>query len=404
MVPHTHDPTYQIPPLAPTDEWDMEEVLVETRVASGLFLPLVRRQAPRVQAPRRAADESSRGLRIDIAITPRREFPPPAQAHVTEFGGAVVKLEPVHEEAPFHANMVIEHSDLQLPEVPEALQGEGKNWGKGGHTPQLWLWGIGIAIGVLLVTALTIHNSFLIDRKKSSAKPLELAVEAKVDEIKGFEIGGSSEETARNLAAAYAKTKTPEEVLPLIRHAERLAARLKLDWQPWNAPPNWQPAIEHTWEVSVKGGICHGVLRGQKPDFSRYAMYFVCVGQTLQIDWEATQGLGDAKFATLERGVGSGGVIRAYVMPENFYSLIFPESVFRSYKILAPDREQVIWGYVKLGTPAEAAMQKVFETEKLAGKANVELSLTLRLTPCPKGAKKNQWIIGEMLHIDWVSP
>ncbi|MEI6656401.1 MAG: hypothetical protein WCP45_16685 [Verrucomicrobiota bacterium] len=404
MAPHTHDTPYQSPPLAPVDEWEMEEVLVETQVAGNVELPTRRRLEPRVQARTQAPKESSRGLRIDVALAPRRNSPTPVQVQLKEFGGAVVKLEPLPEEAPFHANKVIAKSDRPEPAAPEELQGEGKNWGKKSHAPQLWLWCIGIAIGVLLVAALTINELFLIDRKKSSARPLELAAEAKVDEVKGFEIGGSSEETARNLAAAYAKAKTPEEVYPIIRHAARLAARLKLDWQPWNAPPNWQPTNEHAWEVSVKGGICHGVLRGQKPDFSRYGLYFVCEGETLQIDWEATQGLGDTDFATLNRGLGSGGVIRAYLTPENFYSLVFPEAEYAAYKMLAPDRSLVIWGYVKLGTPAETALQKVFEAEKHADAPLLEQAVTLRLTPPPKGAQKNQWLIGEMLHIDWVSP
>ena len=33
-----------------------------------------------------------------------------------------------------------------------------------------------------------------------------------------------------------------------------------------------------------------------------------------------------------------------------------------------------------------------------------EQAVTLRLTTPPAAAQKNQWLIGEMLHIDWVSP
>jgi hypothetical protein len=195
-----------------------------------------------------------------------------------------------------------------------------------------------------------------------------------------------------------------DEVLPLIRDADRLAARLKRDWQAWNVPENWQTPFTAEWQVSSQGGRSYGLLAGRKPDFSRFNAYFIRDGEKFLLDWEATQGLGDAAFDTLQRGVGSGGVVRAFVTPENFYSLKFPESEFRSYKVLAPDREQVIWGYVKLGSPEAAALSQVFQTGVILDSANSEQPMTLRILPSPEGSLKNQWIIGEMLHIDWVSP
>jgi len=63
-----------------------------------------------------------------------------------------------------------------------------------------------------------------------------------------------------------------------------------------------------------------------------------------------------------------------------------------------------VWGYVKSDDPAAAALLKVFESAKNDGELPTEQAMTLRLTPPPAGAQKNQWLIGEMLHIDWVSP
>ena len=404
MASDIHDTTYYPLAVAPADVWDMEERPVEIQGACGTLLPATRRLESRRQAPARMMNEGSRGLRIDIAVATRKDPATPTKAEIKQFGGAVVKLEPLHHEEPFQANKVIPVGERVTQEGPRELQGEGKDWGNAHAPPRFWLWSAGVAIALALIAALAYHELYLIDRKQVPGRALELVEEAKVDEVEGFEIGGTSEETARSMAAVYAKAKTPEEVMPLIRNAERLSARLKLDWQPWNGPDNWQAELGHTWEVSVKGGICHGLLCGQKPDFSRYGMFFVCEEGSLRIDWEATQGLGDADFATLNRGVGSGGVIRAYLTPETFYSLVFQEAEYAAYKMLAPDRDLVIWGYVKHGTPAETALRKVFEAEKHADAPLLEQAVTLRLAPPPKGAQKNQWLIGEMLHIDWVSP
>ena len=344
------------------------------------------------------------GLRIDFKMAARKEPVTGEQVPIPDGGGEVVRLEQALEEGPFQASKVISKVPQTAPDEPHDLHGEGKDWGKARKHPLRWLVAGGLGVGILVVTALAIQELFLMHRKPPHTAPIEWIEEAPLAEVQGFEIDGASEAEARLLIAAYAKAQTPEEVLPLIRNAARLSPRLKLDWQPWHAPPSWEPARTAAWTVTADGGICHGLMSGWKPDFSRFGVYFVREEGSLRIDWEATQGLGDASFATLQRGLGTGGLIRALVAPENFYSLTFPETEFRSFKVLAPDREQVVWGYVKLSSPEEAALLHVFEASKALETTAAEQAMTLRLTPAPEGSQKNQWIIGEMLHIDWVSP
>jgi len=393
MTPKFHDPNNHAPPVSAADVWDDGDGLIQqARQAGGVRLPTKRVLAVRGPATANTGHPEPPGLRIDFPQAARKAPASEPPVPIKEYGGEVVKLEQVFAEAPFQAAKVIPPPASPAREEPRESHGDAKNWGKVRHHPLRWLVAAGIGVGGVLVAALATQELLLAPKPKPQKAHLELVEEVKIDDLNGFELDGPCQENARALLAAYAKATTPEEVLPLIRDAARLTHRLQHDWQPWQAPADWLPARDAAWQVSAEGGRSHGRLSGRKPDFSPYRAYFVREGEALRIDLEATEGLGDTTFAVLERGIGAGGVVRAYLTPENFYSLTFPETAFRSYKLLAPDREQVVWGYVKLGSPTAAAL------------LTVDAPMTLRLTAAAAGAQKNQWLIGELLHIDWVSP
>jgi len=343
-------------------------------------------------------------LRINVQTVARQAVPTAPAVPIKEYGGEVVRLEQALVEGPFQAAKMIPAQPLDAVQGSRELQGEGQDWGHARPHPLRWLVIAGAGVGGVLVAALATQELLLAPKSKAQSTGLELIEESQVEQLQGFELDGPSEENARSLLATFAVATTPEAVLPLIRDAPRLTRRLTQDWQPWQVPANWLPARNATWQISAEGGKNHGCLSGHKPDFTPYQVFFVREGQALRIDWEATEGLGDATFAMLAKGRGTGGIIRTYATPENFYSLVFPESKFHSYKLLAADREQVVWGYVKSDDPAAAALLKVFESARNDGDPPKEQAVTLRLAPPPAGTQKNQWLIGEMLHIDWVSP
>ncbi|MCX6877193.1 MAG: hypothetical protein NTW21_25795 [Verrucomicrobia bacterium] len=404
MNPNFLEPLHhETPPVASIGVWDDAEDHAENGVCAGFFLPGKRVPEARGQAAPHGRNKAQLGLRIDFKMAVRSAATRPVPGK--SFGTEVVKLEPVYDEGPFQANKVISAGQPVVQEERRRdLHGEGKEWGKVCKHPMRWLTVSGAGVGVLLVAALAIHELCLAERQQIQAEPVPLIEETPVEDVTGFEIDGSSEQDARALLADYAKAKTPEEVLPLIRDATRLVRQLKQEWRPQNVPAAWEPPREAAWEVTAQGGKSHGLLSGRMPDFARFCVYFVREGAALKIDWEATQGLGEVSFETLQKGLGSGGVIRTFVSPVDFYSLTFPEAEFRSFKMLSPDREQIVWGYVQRGTPAEAALLKGCESTESLDATLLEQAMTLRMTPGPKGSQKNQWIIGEMLHIDWVSP
>jgi hypothetical protein len=409
MAPILHDPVTQTNSATLTDEWDHAPVPATGNVLSGQVLPTKRVRRHAGQPAANIKSKAKFGVLIDIKsaarTAPQAEAPaaPPAAIHNSD--DTVVKLEPLSEAGPFQANKVIPAMELTPQAAPLRLHGEGKDWGYARKHPLLWLLGGGLGVAASVIAALAVQELYLMQRQKLKAHPGAWLQVEKVEVAQRAEIDELSEESARTMVAAYATADTPAKVLPLIRDAERLASRLTHDWQPWNAPPTWQPARDAEWKVSAEGGKCHGLLSGLKPDFAKFRVCFVREGENLRIDWEATEGMGDTSFDALQRGVGSGGLVRAYIAPENFYSITYPDAQFCSFKMLAMDREQVIWGYARVGSPEAEAMLKVFAAKEfLGGMASAEQAMTVRLAPGLKGSQKNQWLIGELLHIDWVSP
>ncbi|MEI7954308.1 MAG: hypothetical protein WCJ66_03980 [Verrucomicrobiota bacterium] len=405
MATNLHDPNNHAPPVAADDVWD--DGAGWSRQSHDTGAGVLPRKRQRVwQAP--TSSESSNtvisGLRINVESVARPTAASSPSLSIKEYGGEVFRLEQPLAEAPFQAAIVIPAMTLSAPQDPSELEGESKDWGKARQHPLRWLVIAGMGVGGVLVAALATQELLLSPKSKTLSNPLELVQEEKVEEMQGFEPDGPCEENARSLLAAYAKATTPEAVLPLIRNSTRLSPRLTQNWHPWLAPAEWFPSRNAAWEVSAEGGVCHGRLSGSKPNFAPYRAYFVREGESLRIDWEATEGISDAPFTSLARGIGAGGVVRCHATPENFYSLTFPEEQYRSYKLLAADLEQVVWGYVKLENPSAAALLKVFEAAKNEDDAPADRPMTLRLAPAPAGAQKNQWIIGELLHIEWVSP
>lgn len=396
---------HQSRPVPPEDVWAEDAVLAAPGTLAGLVSPGIPMRIPPPHPNPTSSKKRGRGrLLINVRSSAPGGHQTESRVPIKLFGAGVVRLEPDYEDGPIQSTPVTGTIELEQREDLRGLHGEGKDWGKALKSRHFWLLAGGAGVGALLVAALAIHELFLVNRENKKALPIELVEEANIEEVKGFEIGGTSEECARSMVALYAKAKTPQEVLPLIRNAQRLGARLNRDWQAWNASPDWQPSRNGTWVVSAEAGICHGSLTGQKPDFSMFRVYFVREGESLRIDWEATQGIGDVAFETLQRGVGTGGEIRAYISPANYYSQTFPESDYRSFGVASPDREQALWAYVKRKSPADAALLKVFDTGEVMGASTAEQPMTLRLTHGPDGSQKNQWLIADMLHIDWVSP
>jgi hypothetical protein len=366
------------------------------------------------------------GLRIGTQMRVRHRGPGTTEVDGGDSQTDVVKLECPSPEQPFQASQII-----PSPAEPDASAGS-----RAGHPPwkirfhHVPRWLVGGALGVtsVLAFALVAQERWLREVPEDQAPQVELAdEEALPQQVEGFESTGTSEREARELLETYARARTVAQVLPLVRDHQALETRIARDWQPWGATTSWKGVWAASWELCSEDGRSFGVLVGRRPDFSTYRAYFVRENGALRLDWEATEGQSAASFDLLVRGSGTGGAVRTLVKPDFYYTPTFPENRYQCFKLTSPDRQQVIWAYAEHDGAAASRIMGYFETAtfldadgdelqkalrhwrwrnlptRTGEQGNPELPMTLRLAPPPKGAQKNQWLIPEMLHNEWVS-
>ena len=120
------------------------------------------------------------------------------------------------------------------------------------------------------------------------------------------------------------------------------------------------------------------------------------------MDWKATTGHSSADYSLLKKGEGDGAEIRAILSPGDFHTFTLPEGEFRSYRLTAPDREENIWAYTKLGGAIDEKLSSQFIPSQLTGEAIAEVPVVLVLVRGPAQSLPNQWIISKVLSLNWL--
>ncbi len=401
------EPPLRLDPASYDDEWDDPELLAEEQTVGKISLPPKREPPPTAASPVRNRNRVEMGIQITAKVRTGR------RSQDTEDGGEseIVKLDCTPADQPFQPNHMIVPRREQDPEPqPEPVAGkikeENPEWGKRKKHSLRWLIASGIGVAAIVVLSLTTLELWIKDAPEDdpSAQQITLDDPESLTEVEGFEIDGNSEWQSREILAAFAAAGSPGKILPFIRDRDALVDAVNREWQPWGTAVKWDGPDSAAWRTANESGRGFGVLSGAKPDLTPFNAYFVREQGALKLDWEATTGACATPFNMLVAGRGSGGKTRAFVKIDAFFTTTFPESLYRSFKLLSPDLNHVIWAYTKLGSREDTAIMGFFPTGILLDSERGELPMTVILSPPAPDAQKNQWLITEMLHNDWVSP
>ena len=209
---------------------------------------------------------------------------------------------------------------------------------------------------------------------------------------------------AEALLVRYAAADSVEQALPMVRDAERVKERMERLWQPWGPGPMLAPGekIEgFVTEDSQRPGIC---LKGRRGDFTRFEMVFVRDGGRLTLDWEASHGIGEIQVAELQEGAAAEGrMVRGDIQPAEFYTLAFPETDFRSFRMVDASGEHFIWVFARLGSGVADSLEREFNEGSVLLEKSGQIRATVRLSGSEGGRGKCHEIT-EMLHKGWVTP
>jgi hypothetical protein len=339
----------------------------------------------------------------------KEELPPAPQVlRVGEVGRGAVRFdESMHEHGVEHVKPAFQPK----PEIdPETALPVAANWGKEGARSYGWmLWAVGgtvLAVIVGLAVQPLLHERRGA-RQASGFERFQVAEEEPKDETPTSYFEENADVVARELhelLVKYAKARTVEEVLPLVRDGERVKAGLEKHWQSWGAPATWSGPPSPVIGYGVTGDRPYAFMNGTRPDFSPFQMFFVRENDRLWIDWEATEGVGSCSFEELSEPSVKEAELRAIVSPGRYYSPAFPESAYRAFQLVAQDKVSYVWGYAPLGSPVETGLSELFARGVILKERVRSEPVRLKLVRGPEGAQGNQWLITDMLHKGWVAP
>lgn len=411
MNPRFSDPNNHSPEVSPADEWGDLKTAPLPHVSpteTATVLPPRRTAATRSPAaPSAAADDGQTGLRIDSNLTRAEPSEIPVRLEVQEFNGAVIRLEqmePTPRKAPrhvtFHERPVQEHRDSKS-------RGESAAWGFSPRHPTRWILGAGVGVVAIVIAALLALpsiNAPNAPRVDSNDPQSRVVIEEKMESAEAMNQLLTKQPEAIQIFRAYASATYADDIVPLIRDGAALQETLRKHWKPLALPKRWAPPADSGWALLELGGQAYGLLEGTLPDQSKFAAYFTYAGDRLVLDWKATAAFGTTTFGQLEKGRGDSSEIRGEISIADFYSTAWPEADYQSFRLIAPDGEIMIWCYARRDDPANAKISQHFRKGDIIEEVKSSQKITLRLERGPAESAPNQWLIGEMLHIDWVSP
>ena len=406
MNPALLDPNNHVPEVSPDDGWgDAEGVIPDATAGAAHVLPPRRSVVDRsLTAAGAAVENGLTGLRIDSNLTRGQSADFPQRLEVQEISGTIVRLDPQASAPPKVPRQITFHERPAGAAGGKKPADESLQWGIARRRPTHWILGAGAAVAIIVVLGMMVLpaiNAPNAARAVPNAKPF---VEEKIEGIEAMNLLLSKQAEAQRIFRAYATARGVDELIPLVRDGHSLKALLQANWHPLEISKSWEPAADTRWKVSEFDGRPCGRLQGSFPDHSKFSAYFINDGNALRLDWKATSGFGTASFGQLEKNQGDPSEVRGEISSAEYYNAIFPEAAYQSYRLISPDREIVIWCYARRDEAADQVTAPLFHQHAGRGAFQSPRKVTLRLAPAPPGALPNQWLIGELLHLDWLTP
>jgi hypothetical protein len=405
-----HDPNNHCPEASLHDEWaDAPGQEPGDFPQSAFLLPKRKRASDKMtEASAVSAGILELGLRIDSKRSLPTDRTERGGIEVQELNPTVIRLEQAEPMPPKVESLITFHPRPDFTTSGSKPQEERNEWGRSKKRhPAFWMLGAGA--GVTATVLLTLALLPLINASnaiKSDPRKRTFAVENEAEPANAQRINQLLERKteALRLFKSFAKASHSDEVKPLILNGMTLESALRTHWQPLTAATQWNPSAVVAWEAFEENDRLYLTLSGSFSDQSKFHVYFTPVDERLAIDWKATTAFGTACFEDLESQSGDASEIRGRISTSDFYSATWPEAEYSSYRLASPNGNHSIWCYANRNTPAAATLANLFHQGEILQDSTLEKKITLSLKGGRDGARPNQWLIDEVLGIDWGTP
>jgi hypothetical protein len=390
----------QPPEVSQDDSWSDAEDPAEGKIPLRTVLPS-RRSLVDQPTP---VSRTEVGLRIESTLARSAAPNSSSRIEVQEINREVIRLEQA-VDAPARIERHFTFQEKQEPlDTRKSLMGESRDWGMSHRLPIRWILGMALIVGLVVIGCLMllpVINAPNAPPEDPNKGLLTVVDEEKIGGMENLDRLLTRQTEAFQIFRSFAQAIHPDEVVPLIVDGRTLYETLRKHWRPLDVPREWEPAADCAWSVLEFGGKAYGLLEGRLPDYSSFTAYFTFQDERLLLDWKATTAFGTASFRQLSEGTGDGSEIRGSLSKAEFYSATWPEEDYQSYRLTTPNEEASLWCYSRRGETAKHSISSLFNSGEITGEAQSVRKVTLRLARGPAEALPNQWLIEEMIHIDW---
>jgi hypothetical protein len=352
-------------------------------------------------------DTNRTGLLLGWDTLTRNPEPSDRHLEVHEIDGSVVRLAVEKTTLPKVPRKFAFHAKPAENTQSCPHQGEDKEWGRSRTHSLRWLLIASVGVITLIAVAmllLPLINEANAVRLLPGQDALMLEPEEKLEDLESLNRMLTRQPDAEQIFRSFASATIAADIFPLVRDAETVQPLIRANPRPTIVSKAWLPPADTSWSVFANHGKPCGLLEGTLPDFSKFSAYLVMSNNQLLLDWKATTGYGTATFEALQQNQGDPREIRGKILTAGFFTATFPEDTYQSYQLVAPTDDKAIWCYTRRGDAADETIGKLFADGAILTASKEPQKVTLRLERGPSGALPNQWLIGEMLHKDWIIP
>lgn len=224
--------------------------------------------------------------------------------------------------------------------------------------------------------------------------PIPAVIVKKAEPVEVVRSEASLLAEAEPLVRKFLAAKTVAELLPIIRHPEITEQRLRGVYPDGKIAAVGMSKFNSSDEVSVRDKLISLMVRtGEQLD---KPMALIETPEGLKIDWESWVGWSEISWEEfLATKPTTAKVFRVKLTAVDYYNFAFSdESKWHSYRLLSPDGEHSLYGYVEKGSDLD---RKISPTEDAK---IVTLMLSLKF---PAGATSNSQVEIERFVVEgWV--
>jgi hypothetical protein len=199
---------------------------------------------------------------------------------------------------------------------------------------------------------------------------------------------------AEPLARKFLKAKTIEELLPLVRHPVTAEDRMRAFYPDGRIEAPGLSQFNTGTELHIREKLAWFTVKTD--NFEEKSLAFVETPQGLRMDWESWVGWSEISWETfLSSKPVTDHLFRVKLSPAEYYNFGYAdESKWQSYRLVSPNGEHSLYGYVEKGSAQHRQIRPCAES------SNVSLMLSLKFPADAKSA--NQVEIERFVAEGWV--